>query len=101
MVKNLILACLAQIWAPQFLGGWGGGLPLLDVTHCRKLSMYAISRKTYDPNSTKWHKNLILGLMQVHWAKTLSVTRYHGQLSSCKISEKTNDPIWMDGRTDG
>ena len=23
----------------------------------------------------------------------LSVTRYHGQLSSCTISEKTNDPI--------
>ena len=37
-----------------------------------------------------------------------SVTRYHGQLSSCKISKKTNDPILkkftdggMDGRTDG
>ena len=23
----------------------------------------------------------------------LSVTRYHGQLPSCRISEKTNDPI--------
>ena len=35
---------------------------------------------------------------------TLSVTRYHGQLSSCTISEKTNDPIFRkfsDGRTDG
>ena len=38
---------------------------------------------------------------------TLSVTRYYGQLSSCTISEKTNDPIltklsdgWTDGRTD-
>ena len=37
-----------------------------------------------------------------------SVTRCHGQLSSCTISEKTNDPILrklsdgrMDGRTDG
>ena len=33
-----------------------------------------------------------------------SVTRYHGQLSSCKISEKTNDPIlreFRDGQTDG
>ena len=36
------------------------------------------------------------------------VTRYHGQLSSCVISEKTNDPILTkfsgertDGRTDG
>ena len=41
----------------------------------------------------------------------LSVTRYYGQLSSCTISEKTNDSIvrqvygqtdgWMDGQTDG
>ena len=33
----------------------------------------------------------------------LAVTRYHGQLSSSKISEKTNDPIlrkFSDGRTD-
>ena len=34
-----------------------------------------------------------------------SVTRYHGQLSSCTISEETNDPILrklvMDGWTDG
>ena len=35
---------------------------------------------------------------------TLSVTRYHGQLSSCTISEKTNGPILRkicDGRRDG
>ena len=33
-----------------------------------------------------------------------SATRYHGQISSCTISEKTNDPILRklsDGRTDG
>ena len=33
-----------------------------------------------------------------------SVTRYHGQLSSCTISEKTNTPILRklsDGQTDG
>ena len=32
-----------------------------------------------------------------------SITRYHGRLSSCKISEKTNDPILRklsEGRTD-
>ena len=32
------------------------------------------------------------------------VARYHGQLSSCTISEKANDPIlrkFNDGRTDG
>ena len=51
-------------------------------------------------------KNLVLGPIFSHsvqiWAaiffiffffKNLAVTRYHGQLSSCKISEKTNDPI--------
>ena len=34
----------------------------------------------------------------------LSVTKYHGQLSSRTILEKTNDPIlikFSDGRTDG
>ena len=33
----------------------------------------------------------------------LSLTRYHGQLSSCTISEKTDDPIlrkFNDGRSD-
>ena len=39
---------------------------------------------------------------------SLSVSRYHGQLSLCTISEKTNDPIlrkcsdgWTDGQRDG
>ena len=34
----------------------------------------------------------------------LSVTRYHGQLPSCSISKKTNNPILRklsDGQTDG
>ena len=34
----------------------------------------------------------------------LPVTRYHGHLSSCTISEKTNDPVlWKlsEGHTDG
>ena len=30
-----------------------------------------------------------------------SVSRYHGQLSSCIISEKTNNPILRKWRTDG
>ena len=42
---------------------------------------------------------------QVFFFKNLasSVTRYHGQLSSCTISEKTNDPILRkltNGRSD-
>ena len=59
-------------------------------------------------------KNQVLGpilsfLAQIQAAKfffknlALSVTRYYGQLSSCTILEKTNDPIFRklsDGRTD-
>ena len=60
-------------------------------------------------------KNLVLSLIfaplvQIRAAKTFfknpapSVTRCHGQLSSCTISEKTNDSILRklcDGRADG
>ena len=44
-----------------------------------------------------------LGLKSFFKNLPSSVTRYHGQLSSCTISEKTNDPILRkltDGRTD-
>ena len=82
-------------------------LPLQEVRHCSKLSLYEISRETNES------KNLVLGPIFVHlaqiWAtiffKNLasSVTRYHGQLSSCTISKKTEDPILTklsDRRTD-
>ena len=29
-------------------------LPLLNVRHCHKLSLYAILEKTHNPSSTKW-----------------------------------------------
>ena len=56
----------------------------------------------------KLTKNLILGPTLTLWAKfrppiffpkslAPSVTRYHGQLSSCTIPEKTNDPILRKG----
>ena len=48
-------------------------------------------------------KNLVLGLVLAHLAQIQAafffffffkkVTRYHGQLSSCIISEKTDAPI--------
>ena len=57
MPKNLIwgpvLACSAQIWAPQFFFQF---LPLLVVRHCSKLSSYAIYRKTNETNLRKWQK---------------------------------------------
>ena len=46
-----------------------------------------------------------LGLSRIFFKNLAAlVTRYHGQLSSCKILEKTNYPILKklsDGRTDG
>ena len=37
------------------------GLPLPDVRHCCKLSLYVISRKTNEWNLRKWQKHLIKG----------------------------------------
>ena len=120
MAKNLvpgpIFSPLAQIWPQKIF--------FVDFTYtiCR-LSLCAASRKTYQPNLRKWQKPSFgpnfgpfgpnLGcqfILFYFFFKNLapSVTRYYGQLSSCKISEKTNDPILrklsdgrMDGRTDG
>ena len=105
MVKTLIsgptLARLSQIWAPKTFS-WV--LPLLDVRHYRKLSPYAISRKTYVPNTRKWQKTSFCIWFRPVGFKigppffffffffsrnlAFSVTRYRGQLSSCKISAK-------------
>ena len=116
MAKNLvsgtILALLTQIWIPKFfLWIW----PLLDVRHCCKLSLYAIARKTNEPNLRNGKKpsfGILTHLAQIRVANVFSppkylafsVTRYHGQLSSCTISEKTNHPIsrkLSDGQMDG
>ena len=59
-------------------------------------------------------KNLVSGLIFAHFSQiraailflknlASSITRYNGQLSSCTLSEKTNDPILRklsDGQTD-
>ena len=48
-----IFAGLVQFLAPNcFSSVW----LLLDVRLCRKLSSYAISRKTYNPNPRNWQK---------------------------------------------
>ena len=71
-----------------------------------------VLRKTNEPeNGQKPHIEHDLGLLGpnsgcLFFFKDLaqSVTRYHGQLSSCTIPEKTNDPILrkvaMEGWTD-
>ena len=47
LILGLILPFLAQIWPHKFFCGF---LPLLDVIHCYKLSLYATSKKTKEPN---------------------------------------------------
>ena len=59
------------VWAPRFFS-WI--LPLLDVRHCSKISLYAISRKTIAPNLRKCQKKLVSGpilasLAQIRWTK--------------------------------
>ena len=89
-------------------------LPLLDIIYCYKLSLYVMSRKTNEQNlrkakmpkkpsfwpyfGPKWGRQIFFFFKNL----TSLVTRYHGQLSSCAISEKTN-PILTKlsaGRTD-
>ena len=59
MAKNLILDPIltdsTQIWVQKRFS-WI--LPLLLVTHCCKVSLYAILRKNNDPNLRKWQKTL-------------------------------------------
>ena len=113
LIPGLILARLVQIWVPNIF--FHGLLPLLYVRHCCKLSLYAISKKTNDPNSRKlrrtsfwaWFRPVGPKFGRWFFFKNLasSDTRYHCQLSLCIILGKTNDPFlrkltngWMDGQ---
>ena len=58
MAKTLISD---PTWDPQYL-------PLLAVRQSSKLSSYAISRKTYEPNLKKQQKKLFLGPILAHLA---------------------------------
>ena len=101
VISSKILARLTQILTPKIFRGFYLQQMLEIVASCNCMQF---QEKTSNPNSRKWQKKLIFGLIQAHWteirdAKTFfknlasSVTRYHGQVSSCKISGKTNDPI--------
>ena len=109
MTKNLIL------W-PQIFS-WVLTLP--DHRHCHKLLSYAILGKLImktQENGEKPHFGHDLGplgpytgsqfffLSFFFFFQASSVTRYHGQLSSCTILEKANNLIlrkFSDRRTDG
>ena len=108
VVRNLILgsilACLAHVWAQKdFLWVLSLLLFISDVKHCYKLCVFKeniqtkeiekkIKKKTYfAPDLGPLGPNL--GHYFFFQNQALSVTRYYGQLSSCKLSEKTNDSI--------
>ena len=112
MMKNLITGPILARLTPNFFS-WV--LPVRDTMHFRKLSWYAISRKMHGPNSRKRRKTFwtwFRSFWPEFWLPFFSFffknlassgTRYHGQLSSFKISEKTlsNLEKFSDGRTDG
>ena len=63
MAKNLVPGRFWHLWpkfGPQKIlyGFFWWVLPLLDVIHCCKLSLYAMTRKTNEPNLRKWQKTL-------------------------------------------
>ena len=111
MAKNLIsgpdLNRLTQIWVPKiFFVGFTSTrcLTLSQVTSiCKeKFQSFKISN---GPNSRKWQKESFWAWFRPAGTKfeppifffsnmASSVTRYYGQISSCTISEKTNDSIF-------
>ena len=63
MAKKIILSGFGLFWpnvGPQNFFPWV--LPLLDVINFYKLPLYAISRKTNEPNLKKWQKNPSFGV---------------------------------------
>ena len=105
---------LDQRWSPK---PFSWVLPLLDLIHCCKLSLYAISRKTNEPNLRKWQKTQFPAQFWPIWPKfgspiffffknlASSVKRYHGQLWPCALLEKTmiqssENVVTRDGQMD-
>ena len=99
LVLGPIFATLVQIWALKIFSFHcmrSQGKLMNQTWEIGKKSSFGPDFGPFGPNSDH----------QFFFFKNLarSVTRYHGQLSSCTISEKTNDPNLRklsDGRTDG
>ena len=96
-ITGLILTCLAEIWAPK----------ILDIVANYHIQFQEKRMTQSQENREKACFGPKFG-PPIFLFKNLasSVARYQSQLSSCKISKKTNDPILkkftdggMDGRT--
>ena len=92
-------------FCPEFFS-WG--LLLLDVRQCRKLSSYAILKKSYDPNSRKWRKATFWpqfrpsSFSQKIWLRQsldIMVSYHHAQYLK-KLMIHSWENLVMDGRTD-
>ena len=95
--KNTLGPILAQTWVSNFFS-WV--LPLPDVRDCCKLSIYAISRKSNEPNLRKWTnfgslgpnlnpKNYFCGFY--HNLKLDIVASYHSKQFQGKLIIKTQE----------
>ena len=131
LTHPLLINCILHIqpevhWEPcnevssinpvRHLVGFEPGNLQFSSQHLNPLG-HSPQRKTKKLNLRKWQKILALDPILAHLAQirvinfffffknmALSVTRCHGQLSSCRTSVKTNDPILRklsDGRTEG
>ena len=84
-------------------------LYIVESYHCMQFQGKLMNQTWENGKKTNFGPDFSLFLAQI-WAANFSpanlassVTTYHGQLSPCTISEKTNDPILRklsDGRTD-
>ena len=103
-----VLACLAQIWYSKFFFLWA--LPLIDVIHCCKLSLHAISRKTNEPNFKKWQKKpsfrpILVPLTQM-WAPKIifyglylySMLGFNASYHCMQFQGKLINQPWENGR---
>ena len=87
MAKKLVSG---PILAPTKICSWI--LPLLHVRHCCKLSMYAISRKTNEPNFRKCQKTKF---RHVQYQKKLMMQSWENLVTDGGTEGRT------DGKTDG
>ena len=79
MAKNLIVGLILTCFGPNLVPKiFLRVLLLLDVINCCKLSLYAISRKTNDPNLKKWQKTQIHAQLRPLWPKLGSKKIFSG-----------------------
>ena len=84
MQKKQILGLILVPFGPDLvLNFFLWVLCLLDVRHCCKLSLYAISRTTNEPNLRKWQKPSF-GLMLAHLPEIRATKFFFSKIWLCQ-----------------